>query len=316
MIPHKELLSKHRKNKKSRSGLFGRYFLLILLGFILFFGFGLLSRIKSMQVSLGKYEHIIVTNTDAIDISLQQYLHDRFLYPRSNRLWFSNKKAERYIMSQFPRISSVHISSSKGILNIKGKEREGYYLWCGNEVVPIRLDTPCYFADSTGFIFDEAPYFSGTSYLRLYGDISEGYVIGTQVFSPEVFELYRDIQKAIKPFDLTIQALHMLSNSQFEFILASNNEISRAPRIKYYLLNDTDIIVNNIERALAQEKVLFEITHKYDRLEYLDTRFKNQFIYKFFDDFSQDSNSVGYEHTSDTETNIQKHQNLSSGSEE
>lgn len=274
---------KNQPKKKSRPSLLGRLLLWLFILASIFVGLGLLSRIKNMQIQIGTYENIIVTDTETISVSLEQYLDQRFLYPKSNRLWFRERKVEEYIEKQFPRIANVQVSSKAGSFSVYGEEREGFYLWCGREVVPVSTDSECYFADSTGFIFDIAPYFSGTSYLRLYGGNVSEQIVGSQAFSPELFDLYKKFQSTLESFDLSIQAMNLLPEDQLEFLLDSNNPTPDAPRLKYYLLNDSDVVVNNISFALKQDLVLLDITNNYDRLEYLDVRFKNQLVYKFFD---------------------------------
>ncbi len=283
MINKSGIPIKHQPIKKSRPSLLGRLLLWLFAATSLFVGFGLLARIPTMQIQVGTYENIIVTDTDNISASLEEYLHARFLYPKSNRLWFSARKAEEYIEKQFPRIAHVQISSSSGSFSVYGEEREGFYLWCGKEVVPVNTESLCYFTDNTGFIFDVAPYFSGTSYLRLYGGDVSPEIIGSQAFRPDLFELYEKFQTTLKPFDLSIQGAHLLPEDQVEFLLTSNNETPQAPRLKHYLLNDSEVVANNISFALKQDSVLLDITNNYDRLEYLDARFKNQLIYKFFE---------------------------------
>lgn len=314
MINKSSTVFKNQNKQKSRPSLLGRSFLWLFIVTAVFVGFGLLARISQFQVSVGEYENIIVTNTDDITKSLAEYFDQRFLYPKSNRLWFSNRKAEKYIEEKFPRIASVDITLSRGKLSISGEEREGYYLWCGDVVTPVSLDTPCYFVDHTGFIFDTAPYFSGTSYLRLYGGLTKESPVGNQAFSPEIFELYEAIDETFKTFDLKIQAIVLLPENQIEFLLVSNNEMPQAPRIKYYLLNDTDTIIQNIREALKQEKVLLDITTNYDRLEYLDTRFKNQIVYKFFDTYKQPE--IHENILEQTDTSLQENQARTNNTEE
>lgn len=294
MINKSGIPIKNQPKKKSRPSLLGRLLLWLFIPASIFVGFGLLARIKTMQIQVGTYENIIVTDTESISVSLEQYLDERFLYPKSNRLWFSARKAEEYVEKQFPRIANVQISSSSGSFSVFGEEREGFYLWCGREVIPVDTESLCYFTDSTGFIFDIAPYFSGTSYLRLYGgDVSE-HIVGSQAFNSELFELYERLQITLKPFDLSIQAMHLLPEDQLEFLLDSNNQLPDAPRLKYYLLNDADVVAKNISFALKQDAVLLDITNKYDTLEYLDARFRNQLIYKFFETESP-SEAINYE---------------------
>jgi len=44
-------------------------------------------------------------------------------------------------------------------LEINVQEREGKYIWCGENIEAVNSN-PCYFMDQSGYIFDESPYFS------------------------------------------------------------------------------------------------------------------------------------------------------------
>lgn len=281
MIPRNGLPIKNLPKKKSRPSLLGRPFLWFILIAVVYVGFGLLARIPGLQTKVSGYENIIVTDTDKITTSLDEYLHTRFLYPKSNRLWFSEKKAEHYIEKQFPRITHVKVSSSSGSFSVYGEEREGVYLWCGNEPAPVSVDSLCYFADKTGFIFDIAPYFSGTTYLRLYGGEVSPEIVGSQAFPDYIFTSYENFENLMSDFEMPIQAVYLRDDEQLEFILVSNNEIPLAPRLKHYIPNNEEVVLQNIQAALRQDPVFLDITNNYGTLEYLDARFKNQMVYKF-----------------------------------
>lgn len=320
MIPRNGLPIKNQKAQKSRPSLLGRLLLFLVCGLVLFFGFGLLARISSLQVSLASYEHIVVTNTDEITEALQVYLQERYLYPRSNKLWFSKNKAEEFVMQTFPRIGYADISLKDGMIHLYGDEREGKYLWCGREVTVITLDTPCYFVDATGFIFDTAPYFSGTSYLRLYGGDITSEIVGSSAFPSEIFTLETAFTETLNPFGLRIQAIYLSEQDQIEFLLFSNNEIPKAPRLRHYMQNDSELALHNLERALQQENVLLDIMTQYDRLEYLDVRFKNQLVYKFFDtetqeEEPQESTSNDNENLEQDSTNIETEEDIENSTE-
>jgi hypothetical protein len=300
------ITKKSDQNKKRRPSLMGRCFLWFFFASLVFFGFGFLSRIPSLQVIPEGFENIVVTDVELIRTSMKEYLDQRFLFPRSNRLWFSSKKMEEHIMRDFPRIGSAEISREGQNLSLWGDEREGFYLWCGTEVQPVLLDTPCYFADDTGFIFDTAPYFSGVSYIRLYGGAVNTEIVGSQVYGEEVFAVLESFEKVLKLFDLGVQAVYIPEPDQMEFLLLSNNEMPEAPSLKHYRLNDISIVLENIHYALSREEVLFDITNSYDRLEYLDTRFNNQIVYKFFDESVPGEPQEPTEETNE-ETNSEPH---------
>jgi len=280
---HDRISKKSESKKKRRTSFWKRCFLWLLLGSILFFGFGFLSRLDRLQVHSAEFENIIVTDNTLIQSSIETYLDERYLFPRSNTVWFSAKKLEQYLMQEYPRLGEIQIKSDSFVLKVWGSEREGFYLWCGKEVAVVTLDTQCYFADDTGFIFDIAPFFAGSSYVRLYGDVDEK-IIRTKIFGNEVFEVTKKLEASLDHFDIGVQAITMTNTDQLVLVLFSNNPITEAPHLKHFMDNDTSIVVSNIDFSLRDSSVILDIRNNYDRLEYIDTRFKDQVVYKFFNE--------------------------------
>lgn len=271
------------KNRKHRSHSWRRFFLGLVCVAVLVVGLGLLARIESLQVSAGSFENIVVTDTQDITLHVTQYLDERFLYPKSNRIWFSERRLERFVAQSFPRLDMVDVSLVSGnTIKIWASERQGAFLWCGDFLQEVRVDAPCYFADASGFVFDSAPFFAGTTFVRLYGVVDGENPVGQQGISPEIFSSFEKLDAVVRSFGFSIQAIQEYSDGQYEFVLNSQKSIEHAPRIRFVLLGDVDGITN-LEFALKEQSALLEIREKYDTLEYLDVRFADQVIYKFKD---------------------------------
>lgn len=288
-MARERIQQKSSQNKKHRTSFLKRCFLWFVGLVILFFGVGLLARIQNLQVASGVFENIIVTNTSDIDIRIQDYLSERFLYPRSNVIWFSERKLERFVKMEFPRLGRVDVSIvPKRTIKIWGEEREGVHLWCGQNPQDVSVqDSECYFADKDGFIFDRAPFFAGASFVRFYGGNFEESPIGNNLVDTTILDSYNQFSRVLKDYNLGIQAIWDRGEDQVEFILLSNNPITRAPRVLHYIGNDIEVVLSNTISALRDDLVLVDIRQNYDRLEYIDTRFTGQFIYKFFDVMSE-----------------------------
>lgn len=270
------------KNRKHRNHSMRRFFLLIILGIVVFVGFGILARIESMQVQLESFEGIVVTDTDDISLTVREYFESRFLYPTSNRVWFSERALENIIGDTFPRLDNVDVRSESGVLRVSAVERQGQFLWCGDVLQEIRPENLCYFADESGFIFDEAPFFAGTTFVRLYGQVDNVQPIGQYGISPDIFPYLSRISSVLQSFGFSVQAVQQYSEGQYEFILNSQQGIEQAPRIRFVVPSLVGAI-SNLEIALSEQDFLFEIRAAYDRLEYLDIRFTDQVVYKFRD---------------------------------
>jgi|GEM_PF-1258472 len=276
---------KSPQNKKHRTNFFKRCFLWFGLSIVLFFALGLLSRIPSLRVTGGVFENIVVTSTTNIDTRVQEYLSERFLYPRSNVVWFSERRLERFVKKEFPRLGRVDVTIvPKRTIKIWGEEREGVHLWCGQEPQDVSVeDSECYFADKGGFIFDRAPFFAGASFVRFYGGDFKDSPVGNNLVDTSILDSYTQFEKVLGDYNFDIQAIWDNGEDQVEFILLSNNPITQAPRVRHYLGNDIGVVLSNAVSALGDDSVLLDIRENYDRLEYIDTRFTGQIIYKFFD---------------------------------
>ncbi len=80
------------------------------------------------------------------------------------------------LLEKYKRIENVDLSTRGQTLTVSIKEREPAYLWCeGN--LSVDADTEhaqkCYFADKTGYIFANAPQFSGDAFFIYAGLIEE-----------------------------------------------------------------------------------------------------------------------------------------------
>lgn len=288
----------------------------VIIGVCLFFGFGFLSRISSLQNTVGEFENIIVTDTKEMKIFAEQYLTQRYFFPRSNKIWFSRKNLEQALLQQFPRVGSLEIRVVSGQILSRGVERLGAYLWCGQNPIPISVDNKCYFADETGFVFDIAPFFSGGSYLRIFGgDTLADNIIGTQIISPDIIKLGKDFDNILKEYGFGIQAIHIVSLEQIEFILFSKNELPQSPRLRHYTGNDTSEVLHNLNLALKNEHTRIDIVGQYDILDYIDMRFANQMVYAFFDTtIQQPENNEDEIISEDIPENISDQENLQESS--
>lgn len=100
-----------------------------------------------------------------------------FVYPKANELVYPAHEIQADILKDFPQVQSLSLAVTGGpALSITVKERTPFVLWCGQMItLSAGTSTPdlsqCYFADSNGYIFNEAPHFSGNAYPIFYGGL-------------------------------------------------------------------------------------------------------------------------------------------------
>ncbi len=126
-----------------------------------------------------------ITSIPESDIKelVKKVLADSYGYviPRDNILFYPKEEILSVLQSTFLKILSVEIKRDglRGII-VSIEERSPYVLWCGNSVVISPKDNAkCYFVDSSGLVYSEAPVFSNDVYMHYYGGaIGNGNILG------------------------------------------------------------------------------------------------------------------------------------------
>ena len=132
-----------------------------------------------------------------------------FVLPKSSIILYPKKGMEEAFLENFKEIKEVNISfESLQSISVNIQERKPYALYCS------ATTTDCYFLDEDGFIFTKAPDFSGNVFLRYFGAIEDGSIIGQQFLTKENFR-------------------------EINFFLSSLLEIGLNP-ISFSMLNDDD----------------------------------------------------------------------------
>lgn len=227
-----------------------------------------------------------IIDTDDIEKVVKDNLSGRYVYlfSRANFLFYPKNKIYKDLNSSFPRIEELSISR-KGFnsLEINIKERSGTYLYCGKEVplISSNIGDNCFFVNKDGFIFDKAPYFSGNVYFKYYVSLGgDGSPLGKQLFTEEKF---KEITNFIDDlFALSFKPAYMIVDEKgFYTIYLEHKPLSTSPKILLKNTNDLKTVFDNISSSMKKKEFSDEINQKYDRLEYIDLRFKNKVLYKF-----------------------------------
>ncbi len=104
-----------------------------------------------------------------------------YVIPRNNTLFYSKQEILTTLRESFLKIVSIEIERT-GLqsITVSIQERSPYALWCGNNVATSATENiKCYFIDSMGLVYAEAPIFSNDVYTHYYGGaIGNGTVLG------------------------------------------------------------------------------------------------------------------------------------------
>lgn len=227
-----------------------------------------------------------VLDVQTLKNTVQKQLTGKYLwfFSKTNILLYPESKIKSELKNKFKRIQDVNLSvKDNQVLMVSLNEREAKYTWCGQIVDFAANQDKCYFLDQNGYIFDEAPYFSGEVYFKFYGMVGlddSGTPLGSY-FSKENFTkliLFKDtlINMGLKPFMLST-----MDNGDVELYLSTQTTKSTYPKIIFNINADLQNVAENLQAALTTEPLQSKFKNKYSSLEYIDLRFGNKVYDKF-----------------------------------
>lgn len=270
-----ELKRKRRKVLWIKAGIVASVIIvvLIVLGFI--------SRIEKLNISEIKIEGNKVVDTEAIQAIAQEHIAGKYIWliPKSNFLFYPKDAIKASLADQFKRLKSIEIEfSGAKTLSIVVSEREPKFTWCGEELPQTEAragEAHCYFVDESGYVFDEAPYFSGDVYFRFYGALTDSN------FFPENFSKLVLFKDALVAFNMRPTSLYLKPDGDMEIYLSSSKLPPYAPKVIFKKDFDLEKTGENLKAAMDTEPLHSDFRLKYSSLEYIDLRFGNKVYFKF-----------------------------------
>ena len=210
-----------------------------------------------------------------------------FLYSKRNWFIYPRKQLEANLLDKFKRIESLELNvNNDRILELVIKERGASYTWCDHEfyndasqsvVSSVDSYENCYFLDSNGYIFDEAPYFSGNVYFRFFGGIDASEKIVGQSIAPGYFTKLALFKDLVKGMGLEPIMFVLDQPNKTELYLAYGDN----PKIIFEIDSEVKELAENLQSAITTEPFKSELEENYGNLSYIDLRFGNKVYYKF-----------------------------------
>ena len=269
--------------RKKRKIFFFKLFLLLFFLLVVFTGFVFLSRWQYINVK--DVEVTGIQDSDALIVknAVEEQIFENYLlfFPKTNRFLIPKSKIIAELSDKYKRLKDISIKISNNFLSVSVSAREGAYLWCGDRFSP-GTDDVCYFLDNTGYIFEEAPYFSGSVYFKFFGTIDNaGNEPLGKYFQSDVFEKLISFQKTLELVGVKAESLEILIGGDMAFYLRSTQIVDLPPKIIFNAGDDFVKLSENLQTALSTEPLLSDFRNKYENLEYIDLRFGNKVYYKF-----------------------------------
>lgn len=271
--------------KKKQKVFLNKIFLSILALFLVFAGFAYTSRISILNISLAEVRGNKAIDAEAVKTIIEKEITGNYLwfFPKTNILLYPKNKIKKELYNEFKRIKDINLSVKNKILEAALTEREAKYLWCGDTFPENGKDSQkCYFMDEGGYIFDEAPYFSGDVYFKFYGLIDQAGILPPgSFFYKENFMRLISFTDALVSMGLKPTALYIAEYGNAQIFLSGRDSLATDPKIIFKIDSDLLAAAKNLETALGAEPLQSNFKNKYSSLEYIDLRFGNKVYYRF-----------------------------------
>lgn len=197
-----------------------------------------------------------------------------FFFPKANFFLYSENAITRDVSGSDTRIKDVRVERDGNALVVSVSEHAPAYLWCnttgertaGAEDI---ADEKCFFANSEGYIFAEAPSFSGHVYTVLRGPLyGEGADPRGKRYLPiEQFTKISELISLLSVQNVSAQSVRAMGSGDFAVVVKDGTEV------RFSIAQDAERLSENLQSAAA---VLFDTKN----IEYIDLRFGNKVFYK------------------------------------
>jgi len=283
-----ELKRKRHRILRNKILFFVFLFLMILAGLVF------LSRWEKINIDNVRISGNRIIETEAIEQIIHSNISGYYfgLFPKTNFLLYPKNEIKNELAQKFKRLKDISFDEKDiKTLNVSVSEYEGKYLWCGTELPEALLMEDsiskasgkiCHFMDENGYIFDEAPYFSGEVFFRFYGKIvsSSENPIGS-FFLPNNFEKIISFKRTVKEMGLRPSAFWEDNTGDMNLFLSPDDAMLFGPKIIFKIDSDFEKLAENLQAALMTEPLQSDFKNKFSSLLYIDLRFGNKVYYKF-----------------------------------
>jgi len=277
--------------KKKRKVIRNRILLILVCVVIVFIALCFITRIKSLNVVNVAVAGNKIIETEGIESMVREHISGKYLWlmPKTNFVLLPKNKIKSALEEKYHRLKDINLKiTNDKTLSVSVGERVGTFTWCGKTLPEIGIkpeDNKCYFVDDSGYVFDEAPYFSDGVYLKFYGmtenknrENPAGSTFLLNYFT-ELATFLENIGKmGINPVSVLVK-----ENNEIEIYLSSNILPPEAPKIIFNKDADFMKLAENLEASITTEPLVTKLKNEYKLLQYLDLRFGNKVYFKFND---------------------------------
>jgi cell division septal protein FtsQ len=187
--------------------------------------------------------------------------------PKKNIFIYPRFSLEKKLIEIFPRFESVNVKiDDLNSLLVEVEERQPTALYC--------FDEKCYFLDSQGLIFAEAPVFSRGVYIAYTDSVNIPHSLGSQFLTTEEFQTIDNlVRNNFIVLDIN-PALIKIGDRDVELVS------DKGVRVIWPRFTDPQVVFSNLSDFLLSEAIKSQ-QNFLERVDYLDLRTDNKVFYRF-----------------------------------
>jgi|GEM_PF-1682465 len=255
-----------------RSSIILFFVLVIVLGLAIFSGYHKVI-INTINIS----GNTSVSNDEILKI-VNKDLEGRYwgLFSRKNYLIFPRFGIKKFLLEGLKEIKEVNVSWGKWqTINISIMERKPHSVWCGKDSQAV--NPTCYFVDKEGYIYSQAPDFTGNMFVKSYGDIAPGQLnnaSSTEVIGSYFLPKYTYIQ--------IFNLIQILEQNNIEVVSYYYDgfdfrfRLEAGPEIIFNDKNGFGQVFQNLFSAIQTGNL--DLEKDADKINYIDLRFDNKIV--------------------------------------
>ncbi len=236
-----------------------------------------LLRTQRFLITTVEVEGNSMTKTDEIEQTVMDKIAGKYiwLFPRANGLIYPKGDIKKTLLQNIPRLSSVEVAlSNPQTLVVSVVEREPFALYCTDITIKDN-PTGCFFLDKTGYIFSEAPAFSGGVYFVYTSDPSLEIPLRKQFLNSATFSQISPFVSSLGQIGLSPKVF-IDKNNEYELVLSSGGVV------RWKAGTDLELVLSNLT-SLITAPSFFKGNNSINNILYIEMGDGNKFRYKFRD---------------------------------
>lgn len=229
------------------------------------------SRLPVLQISSFSIRGNKVLDTGSVESLIKDRLGKFYfwvLIPRRNMLLYPKRAIASELLESYPRIDSVLLQLDSSRLIVRINEREPHGIYCRDE------SPSCYLVDDDGYIFADAPRFSGPVYFTYITPL-EGNPIGQFVMGDAQYQAISIFAEELTHDGYGVIGVRETRSGYYEMLLEHDAKILFNRAEDY---SETHATLTSATRAESYAEQVDEGK----QLEYIDLRFGNKVYYRFY----------------------------------